>query len=79
MDYLNRSFLFDAVGLTEQIEPGDLVVVETDFGMDIGQLMREICEQEVEAEALPLMKLMRKINEDDAAKLAGANEKETRA
>jgi cell fate regulator YaaT (PSP1 superfamily) len=79
MDYLNRSFLFDATGLTEQIEPGDLVVVETDFGMDIGQLMRDICEQEVENEALPLMKLLRKVNEDDAAKLAGADEKETRA
>jgi len=73
-DYLNKTFYFEAGAV--EATAGDEVVVETEFGLDMGELAGEIAEREVEEKDLPLKKILRKAADEDREKAAAMMEKE---
>jgi cell fate regulator YaaT (PSP1 superfamily) len=76
-DYLNKEFLFEAVEI--DVALGEAVVVETDFGLDIGMLTGGLMERDVPNDSLPLKKALRKASEEDFAKQKEVEEKEQNA
>ncbi len=76
-DYLNKSFLFDAQSI--DATPGDIVVVETDYGLDMGILAEDIAEKEIDQASLPLKKLLRVTTEEDLIKLQELGPREEKA
>lgn len=76
-DYMNRAFLFDAGDAEAQ--PGDVLVVETDFGLDMGLLVDEMKEVEVDETLLPLKKILRKATDEDIEKRETLGAKEEQA
>jgi cell fate regulator YaaT (PSP1 superfamily) len=76
-DYLNKAFLFDAGDM--EACAGDIMVVETEFGLDMGELTTELAEVEVDNKELPLKKLLRVATDDDREKAASLADKEKSA
>lgn len=76
-DYLNKTFLYDAGDV--EAEPGRLVIVETDHGLDRGVLDDEISEEDVDKEELPLRKIIRAATDEDAEKIKAMAPKEENA
>ncbi|MFA6449523.1 MAG: stage 0 sporulation family protein [bacterium] len=76
-DYLNKAFMFD--GGDMQASAGEIVVVETEFGLDMGELATDIAEVDVDEKELPLKKILRTATDDDREKTAALAEKEKTA
>lgn len=66
LDYMNKAFFYDAGSF--EFEPGDVIVVETDYGLDMGLLVNNIDEREVPEDQLPLKKMVRLATDDDLSK-----------
>ncbi len=68
IDYLNKTFMYDAT----EVEPvvGQLVVIETEFGLDTGMLVEEVTDAPEAAEsAADLPKIVRVANDEDIEKI----------
>ena len=76
-DYLNKAYQFDAGDL--QAVAGDIVVVETEFGLDMGELVNDVAEIDVPDKELPLKKMQRIATEEDREKAAMLADKEKNA
>lgn len=76
-DYLNKLFPFEVGDM--EIKPGETVVVETEFGCDMGELGLPLMEDEIDEKELPLKKILRVATEEDREKAAGAADKEKAA
>lgn len=76
-DYLNKTFIFDAKDV--EAEPGRLVIVETDHGLDRGVLDDEISEIELDDEELPLKKILRVATGEDVEEIKNMAPKEEKA
>lgn len=76
-DYLNKEYFYEAGEV--QAELGDPVVVETDFGLDIGMMTGEIREREIAENDLPLKKMLRRATEEDLEKQNSLTEREGEA
>ncbi|HOO55789.1 MAG TPA: regulatory iron-sulfur-containing complex subunit RicT [bacterium] len=76
-DYLNRAYMFE--NDEHELKLGDVVVVETDFGLDIGKVIHEMDEREVSEEELPLKKILRPVNDEDMEKMISMESKQEQA
>ncbi len=66
LDYMNKAFSYHAQSF--DFKPGDIVIVETDYGLDMGLLVNDIVEREVPEDKLPLKKMLRLATEHDLTK-----------
>ena len=76
-DYLNKSFLYEAGDL--ELKAGDPVVVETDFGLDIGTLADEIRETDIDTKKQPIKRIVRVASQEDMKQMEAMQAKEERA
>lgn len=78
IDYLNKTFVFDAGNI--EAKAGDLVVIETDFGLDTGVLLEEIVEAAPKnGQQKPAHKIVRVTTPEDMEKIKGMAERELEA
>lgn len=73
-EHLNKDVLYNINDL--DVKPGDIVVVETDFGLDMGLLTEHIKEIEPNPEEPPMKKILRVATEEDFEMQRSLSEKE---
>jgi len=76
-DYMNKDLPFDVNNI--DVTPGDIVIVETDYGLDMGLLTEDPSEKEYEDSQLPVRKILRLATEDDLNKQENHGDREEEA
>ena len=76
IDYLNKAFLYNAGDL--EVNVGDMVVIETDFGLDTGVIIEEVDDLDKGADP-PAHKILRAATPEDIAKVESMAEREDEA
>ena len=77
LDYMNKDLSFDFGDL--ELKPGDVVVVETDYGMDMGMITEFHENREVDEKQPPFKKILRIANDEDLNRQAALGPKEEEA